>query len=245
MPGEQLSTEFEAAHQKLRVVRRRYVDERGALDQFCKRVERLSTGCGQPEAPPDTDCAAALRSDTGATSPAVLRRAYEQTVMEVPHYRAVYGDPLTEHLAAELGQDVAIALQHAVRVTPGLQERVLETASAAHQRRVDAIEILDAERESLDLAERTLADIVEALPAEAGCPANHRVAALKERCEVLARTRRAHLREHGLDREQADGARDGRPCSPALSTLYESLSVRDPILSVVESLLDRLPKKRA
>jgi hypothetical protein len=241
-------TEFEAAQLAVRRARRQRVDERGAFDQFCKRVERLPTGGDQPDMAPDPNCVVVCRHETAMTGPGAVREAYEATVMAVPHYWDVYDDPFSEHVATELGHDVTTDLRRAGTLTPALKRRVVEAAAAAHQRRVDAIRTLEAERSALDGARQAIVDILDGLSGAESTDdlSDRRVEAIRDRCRTVARKRRTHLADHDLVREtepawvsSADSA-----VKPRLSTLYADLSARDPVLAAVDQLRGVLPEPK-
>jgi hypothetical protein len=219
------------ARDRVRGRRRELVDERDAVDQFCRRVERLPVAGADPGLAPDADCASVVRAGDGV---ARLRRAFEATVMAVPHYRERYGDPFTERLATELGPEVARTVRRATALTPRLETRVTDAASAARERRADRLARLDHERARLDRIEATVHDLLDALPeaddafddGTASAPAHGRLVRVERRCVALAADRRATL-----DR---DDARRG-----LLADVYAELPVTDPILATVEAI-DRL-----
>jgi hypothetical protein len=237
---------FEAAARAVRRARRQRVDERGAFDQFCKRVERLSTGGDQPDMAPDPNCAVVSRHETDTAGSGAVRDAYESTVMVVPHYWDVYDDCFSEHFAMELGHDLLADLQRAGRLTPALQQRIVDTAATAHQRRIDAIEILDDERLALEEARQALGDVADALSG-AGSPdavSAGRTEAVRERCVAVRRQRRAHLAAHDLVRETEPAwvSSAAAAVRPRLSTMYAELSVRDPVLAAIDQLTAQLPE---
>ncbi|WP_227131058.1 DUF7260 family protein [Halorubellus salinus] len=89
--------------------------------------------------------------------------AYRQTVMDVPHYDDEYDDSLVEHMAAEFGDDVALAVQNGAILSPQLKRTLHASALQAKQRRERLLAALDAEQESVSSCTRTLADVDETL----------------------------------------------------------------------------------
>lgn len=93
---EPISNAVERAQREHREVAR----ERDAFESFADRVEGLST------APADVQPFSSVTAlpDRSATETTALRRAYQETVMAVPHYETVYDESLTENVRAEFGQ---------------------------------------------------------------------------------------------------------------------------------------------
>ncbi|WP_323676379.1 hypothetical protein [Halorubellus sp. PRR65] len=89
--------------------------------------------------------------------------AYRRTVMDVPHYDDEYDDSLVEHMAAEFGDDVALAVQNGAILSPQLKRTLRASAMQAKQRRERLLAALDAEQESLSTCTRTLSEVDETL----------------------------------------------------------------------------------
>ena len=219
MPSDTPTAHLDIARDRVRGRRRELVDERDALDPFCPRVEPL----------PVTDDATAAASDGVGTAGAAdwlpaLRRAFERTVLAVPHYRERYGDPANDRLAAELGADLAAALDRPTGLTPSLKTRVLDAVSAAHERRTARIVILDDERTRLDRTERAVHDLLTTLGAVDGDAdrIGPDVARVERRCESLVADRRAVRADDATDRLLAD--------------VYADCPVDDPVVATVESV---------
>lgn len=60
-----------------------------------------------------------------------VRTAYRETVMSVDHYDTVYGEPMSEHVAAECGPDLAagICAERTAAFTPAYKTAI-QTAAA-------------------------------------------------------------------------------------------------------------------
>jgi hypothetical protein len=226
MPGTTHPLEpLDAARGRLRIRRRRLVDERDALDRFCRRVETLPTA--EAVDVPDAVLAVTTRTERG---PSALRTAYDETVTTVPHIDdadasvPTFDDLLTRTTRAEL--------RRAARLTPGLQAAVLDDATAAHERRVDRIGAIDAELATLDRTEAVARDLLAIeSSADAATDDGARLASLDRRCRRHAARRRATL----ANREDA--------AAPTLSAdCYAALDVEDPVLSVLEAVRDLLPR---
>ncbi|MFB6180233.1 MAG: hypothetical protein ABEI77_10985 [Halorientalis sp.] len=212
---------IEVARDQLRLARRVRVDERGAFDQFCKRVEGLPVDGVHTSPAPDSACAASLRpADHGLDA---VRRAYETTVMAVPHYDEAYGDPYRTHLATELGADLVRNLARATRLTPQLQSRLVDAASAARERRVESIRTLDAEAVTLDRTEQLAVDLLDALTDDA--TAKRALDPLEQRCRRHVRSRQSVLNDES---------------TPLLADLYADDPGVDPVLVTLETVLARM-----
>lgn len=248
---------FEEARTAVRVARRETVDERGALDQFCQRVERLPTAGPQPERAPDPTCAAVVRAaDDGLSA---VRRAYETTVMAVPHHENRHDVSFVEHVAAELGSAVATALRRETALSSTLKTDLLEATQRARERRVVTVRALDEESASLERAEQRVRDLLDALADESQgqtkdatggkeTDADSRLAGLQERCDEMASARRSTLADpkYGLAPRDEEPTADGMvSVRPRLSTVYDDLPVRDPVLATLASLGQLIAERRA
>lgn len=228
-----LTAPLDAARQTLRVARRERVDERAAFDQFCKQVERTPVDGSHGAAAPDATCAVTLRPADGGLR--TIRRAYETTVMTVPHSGTTYDSPYVERLAAELGCDLASTVHRATTLTPALKARVLDAASDAHEERVAAIRRIDAETTTLDRTDSLVDDLLAALGGDADT--SSRITALERRCRDRARERERALR-------RADSGSGSESGSPPVD-IYTDLAVDDPVLAVLTAVSERLTNGRA
>lgn len=208
-----------AARDRLRVRRRRLVDERDAFDQFCTRVERTPTA--DPVEVPDPVLAVTTRTDRG---PPLLRDAYEATVLSVPHVDA--SDASVPAYEAVLSPETRAELRWAVRLTPALRTAILGDATAAHERRVDRIDAIDAELAAVDRTAAVARDLLAVeSSADAGTGEAAHLAALDRRCRRHAARRRATL----ATREDTEEA--GLPAD-----VYADLDGTDPVLSVLDAV---------
>ncbi|WP_246986372.1 DUF7260 family protein [Halorientalis marina] len=227
MPRETPTAHLDTARDRVRGRRRELVDERDAFDQFCQHVERL----------PVTDSGTAAASDRAATVRTAdprraIHRAFERTVLAAPHYRERYGDPAAERLAAELGPDLAAALDRTTGLTASLKTRVLDAVSVAHERRTTRIAALDEERTRLDRTERAVHDLLTTLGAVDGdAGTDPKLTRVERRCESLLADRRAI---------RADDATD---C--LLADVYADCPVDDPVVATVESVVQLATVYRA
>jgi hypothetical protein len=78
-----------------------------------------------------------------------VRTAYEETVMDVPHFEEDYGESLRTHLAAEFGEEVAHAVVDGRGFTPQLQQVLLRVTDEGESRREDLLVALERERDRL------------------------------------------------------------------------------------------------
>ena len=218
---------LDAARSQLRPARRQLVDERAAFDQFCKRAERLSVDGAHATVAPDATCAARVRPDDDGL--AAVRRAYETTVMAVPHYRDAYDDPYTTHLAAELGNQLARTVRRATMLTPQLRARIVDAASTARERRVDRIRAIDAELVTLDRVEQLALDLLDAVAPVATATETPddqgRVTHIERRCRERIRERESVL---------------GDESTGIVADLYEDEPGVDPVLATLEAVLARV-----
>lgn len=94
-----------------------------------------------------------------------VRSAYRETVLDVDHYETVYGEPLLENVAAELGSEAAAVLRpdNGVVVTPQAKQVLLTAAEQCLERRETIGTNVEAEQESLESARSQLQCLLESL----------------------------------------------------------------------------------
>jgi hypothetical protein len=241
----------------LRVERRRTADERAAFDAFHDRVRSIAAADGRPATTggpadhlrPGLGDGIDPRARPGPGGGLVaVRRAYEATVMSVPHYDAEYGDTYPRSLAAEFGPELAAALTRGTAFEAEYRRALLAKAAEARELRGRFVDALDDERESLTGASVRLARVEEAV---AGIEAaafgtatfgeldahRARLESLSDRCDAVAADRQAAIR-HG---ERALGLPDAPPDLPAY--LYGDLPERYPVLARIGDLGDRIRRQ--
>lgn len=133
--------------------------ERKAFEEFADRLKACEAE-GEPRA--IEKAPGLVRTESTADSMASIRTAYRETVMEVPHYDAVYGEPVLENVAAELGPDLAQCLdpENAISKTDAVMTALYQATSQAVQQRRAFTESLGEERDSIEQAKRKLAELV-------------------------------------------------------------------------------------
>jgi len=174
-----------------------------------------------------------------------VRDAYRGTVMDVAHYEGDYGEPLADNLAAEFGEDVAVAVVEGSRLTPQLKAALLRSSQEAAQRRDSLLSTLQSESASLESAEAVLEEVdAERAAIDERPPSQRsfeglvtdwqRLGTLADRCRRLVGERQDRLRELSASMPP------GRPELHAY--LYEDLPVKHPVLAdgaaLVESVED-------
>ena len=225
----------------------RIAAERDAFDDFSRRVATIEV----PETATAMPAGGGLATVTGGTLDDRLdsvRTAYRDTVMDVDHYDADYGEPLPENLAAELGDGLAYAVVDGQQFTPQLKAALLEASQEASRRRSSFLTTLEAEAESL--AEG--ADAIESIGREqesiAAAPLSqrswdalvgdwNRLGSLVDRCRASARARQERTRSlsAGLSSERPD----------LHEYLYDGLPVSHPVLADVAALSETIETRRS
>lgn len=124
--------------------------ERDAFEAFAADVASMSIPSGPSASPMVESNVTALsggRSDTDRLRR--VRSLYHETVMSVPGYDSVYGDGVDESLAAEFGDELAIAVVDGTQFTRPLRGMLTEQASTAARERERHLETLGVERRSV------------------------------------------------------------------------------------------------
>jgi hypothetical protein len=182
--------------------------ERDAFARFARQVADIEV--------PETS---ATVSTTGGIATAVttapddrLRRvqeAYRETVMAVAHFESDYGEPLGDNMAAEFGEDVAVAVVDGGRLTPQLKSALVQGSREAQRSRANLLSTLEAEAESLDRARTAIEEVDGEREAIAGRTSFadrsfealeddwERLGVLADRCRDLVAERGETLRERG------------------------------------------------
>ncbi|WP_415378833.1 hypothetical protein [Halosimplex sp. TS25] len=230
-------------------------DERAAFDRFRARLSNLDPT--PPSAPSATagsgvatmPAAVATRGDPGPAAPLrTVRTAYRETVMDVPHYEAEYGDTLRASLASEFCPEVATQVTDGRQLTPPLYRALWDGSESASDDRERFRRALERERESLvDIAgaladcDRRLAEIeaqIDGAATERLSRLDDRLAALEATCADLAEERQSLV--HG----RPDVHLSGVAGTSLVTFLYGEFETRCPALSAVADRLQRIRADR-
>lgn len=173
-------------------------DERQAFKRFRKRVSsfethRSSVKRGQPSL---------AHRDSGLSR---VQTAYRETVMAVPHFDSQYDESLAEHVASELGDELAAALTQSTNFHPDLKRALLDVSRTAVDNRDAVLGILEKEHDDLERKERKCSQMLNEVDAvrsrararpefDALRHTRERVSALQERTDALAVERQKFLR---------------------------------------------------
>lgn len=214
------------------------VSERDAFERFRKQTARLDTSAERATATSHRQTVVqSARTDSGLRD---VAETYRETVMGVAHYDDVYGDTLTESMASEFGDSVAVAVATADGLTPDLRQTILDAAEQAITSREEYLDVLNTEKEYLtDVRERLAKDLtllenidVSSLPPCALSDEWRRLERLLDRYDRIAGKRQRHLNDT-LDPTIA-GGRD------LCEYLCETLPVDYPVLAAVAEIVARI-----
>lgn len=180
----------------------------------------------------------------------VVREAYHDTVMAVPHYDEEYDESLATNMRLEFGEDVADAVERGAALTPQLKATLVDRSRTAQHQRGSLLRQLDGEADALDEAEAVL------------CRCRRSADRLQEahlgRCSFdeltaewrLLEDRRAEAEQLLAERQEVLGERGhetgGRPGGPSFEEyLYEPMDVTHPVLAAGIDVVDRLERARS
>lgn len=212
---------LDAAYRRLRVERRILGDEQSAFRSFCDRLTGLGDG----------------------TRTEAIRGHYRATVVAVPHYWTEYGDDLEASLTAEFGPGLARDLERQAAVDAPTVVSVRRAAERCLEARATLVDRIDAERHAVETAGEALAELRTDLLAldDAGEHGDRRLrlAALRERCDEIARRRREQL---DAVTETAGG--EALPPGRLQSLCYRELAVDRPVLARVEAFRAAIEARR-
>jgi hypothetical protein len=187
---EPISNAVERAKREHREVTR----EREAFETFAERV------ADHPTEPTDDGPVPAVTvlSTRSAPESESLRHAYSETVMAVAHYETVYDEPLTAHVRAELGPEIATLFQSSAdgALIPEQRRTVVAAARQAATDREEFCGTLDVELESLRSSCTEITAILDELDSTT-IPAWYHQQFTNELTSII-RNRQAHLAERSL-----------------------------------------------
>ena len=141
--------------------RSRTREEARAFDRFADRVSETdpTPAGGSPTPNAAGPTVATFGSTPDGRGLADIREAYRRTVMAVSHYDEEYGEPLPENVSEEFDPEVAAVLTEGDRLTPPVQQAIVERAFEARNRREQFLSVLSTETDSLSRTEKQLTDV--------------------------------------------------------------------------------------
>lgn len=230
------------ARERLRIERRRVVDEREAFRAFRSRVDSVAAETVQPVG----RSGGAMRETAPAPGSGLVavRDAYVETVMSVPHYEDEYDDTYERSVAAEFGPELAYALARTSRFHAEYKRSLLAAVDAAIEERERFLKTVRSETESVERAASRLSPIASETESMAGTAdpdagfgaldaSRARAKVLLGDCDRIAARRQRELAAH--ERDLALGDDIDLP-----TYLYQDLAVTYPVLSAVGAVGDRL-----
>ena len=273
--ADEESDPIRAARAKLRVERRRVVDEREAFRAFRGRVSSIpdesaseanESGPGSPVGAAGS-VGGAVRDAVGSTPRpgsrlVAVRDAYRATVMSVPHYAEEYDDTYERSVAEEFGPELAYALTRTDYFHEEYKRSLLSAVETAIQEREAFLDALESETESVERAGSRLDPIrteIEAIGEELGGDGGDaagagfgaldacrtRLGALREDCDRIAARRQRVLADH--DRRLAIGGDLDLPgyCYQDLDVTYPALAAVGAVGDQIEGLRNRIERAMA
>ena len=145
--------------------RSRTREEARAFDRFANRVSNIDTtrtGGSTTQATAGPTAVSVASSPENSRLPDV-RDAYRQTVMSVSHYGEEYGESLQENVREEFDPEIATVLTEGNRLTPPVQQAIVDRAFEARNRREQFLGVLSNELDSLERTEQTLTSVESTL----------------------------------------------------------------------------------
>lgn len=139
--------------------RNRIEAERKAFEEFRRRVSTLPpkmTANAVTESTPQTQLEILDNSSNGIDR---VRQAYRETIMSVDHYGLDYDEPLPANMAAELGADIAHAVNSGQPLATSLKRTIITASQNAAADRSEFLKELKQERAAIDEARKVLASI--------------------------------------------------------------------------------------
>ncbi|WP_276271774.1 DUF7260 family protein [Haloarcula litorea] len=135
--------------------------ELAAFEALADRIADIEPTDSVP-ATSDQMCASPSADDPRWTR---VRAAYRETAMSVDHYEELYDEPLVQNASAELGPELARAMQpdSGVRFTPRVKELLTASVEQCIDQRGSLHSFVEREHESLRTCRDDLTEVVECL----------------------------------------------------------------------------------
>lgn len=237
-------TVFEPLIQRLQLEHRRTTDEVAAFETFIERVQRIPVKPTVCDSRPQT---VINRRTAGGVE--ALREAYQSTIMDVPHYDEVYGNACLEDVTEEFGSIIATAVFQEGPFDEGAKNAVIKAATTARAERTDFIDVISAERESVQTVAAQIESVAEELTElsdrsfteetfGALVGYHNRMTTISKRCDAIAEQRQTHLREYQTTIPRCD----------AIAALpryfYADLDATFPVLSYIARLGEQIEATR-
>jgi len=213
-----------------------------AYDAFVDRVRDVTTEAASGGA--STPAGTTLATGTNRGGCASVRDAFDATVRDVPGVGD--GESVFETMAAELGDELAVALAPTTgsALTPEFREQVASAATDRRWQLRTMASALDREVASLEHAREDFAAIREWLERADGTPLTaldfDDLRARHERLDdCLARCeRRARERQSFLDGSTSEHGQVGLEHRCLVDYLYDDLTVDHPVLDGVTTVVE-------
>lgn len=226
---------IDAARRALQRERRQLREEVEAFEAFGKQVAALDA------AGPDRSSRQLPLSRSESATLRTVREAYAETVMDVAHYELAYNESLPDHMAGELGEEVAAAVTGGSDLHLPLKRSLISTTNEAIRTRKRVLALIDDEAARLDDAEETVMGLVRRIDSILDQPIDRmefnslrltrrRLLELREECDELVDERQAFLERQR--RELPD------PMTGLAEYLYQRCETTFPLLAVYARLAD-------
>lgn len=222
-------------------------DEIDAFRRFDRRVERIP--CVSDAQSGGATPGGTLAVQSNASPPSELKRAYQSTVMAVPHYESEYGDSFEESVRTEFDEPIEQVLLGLVPFTPLAKSRLVSASENACTNRSALLDDLERELSALSTATGRLEEwtaeldrIHERTTEWNDCRASEelaRIERIREECDTLSSERQRRLR-----RQSKKTCQRGEP-DRFVRYLYQEMPVTMPILADISSVGVRLDEERA
>ncbi|MFC6905777.1 DUF7260 family protein [Halalkalicoccus tibetensis] len=136
--------------------------EQKAFKRFIDQIIEIDTGQnGQIYFQPKSSAVNSSQSANNSCQKIIT--IYDETVVNVPRYEAVYDEPLDIHLGAELGEEIRTALTTSQSLTPQLKQAVLQAGKREWDARKQLLQDLNTEHDQLTEAAVSIREIRQGL----------------------------------------------------------------------------------
>lgn len=164
LAGAACLTRIPEALGRVQEERSRTAAERDAFKAFANRIESMDVE-SQPTSATPMHGGPMLSEGSSQSGVAMerVRDAYRETVMATPHYHEDYAEPFVTNVAEEFGVELATGLAQGEKLTPHLQNALIEASHTAANERTSYQQTLSTEYDSLLTAKRRLRTLGDTL----------------------------------------------------------------------------------
>jgi hypothetical protein len=156
---DDINLNFRNEIEKINVEIEHLIIEKQAFTEFADRIENISINNIRASNAPDFFTGNSGRS----TITDRVKHIYSETIIDIPHYNDIYGEPIEENMIHELGYDLYLAVEKSTSLQPYLINSLIKAATDAAERRKNFKDVVEKEKRYIRNFENSAREIYEEL----------------------------------------------------------------------------------